>query len=38
MLVSCAGSAPYRRPCTSMMTSATPTTMAVACMTAWIHR
>ena len=37
-VVSWAGSAPYRRPWASMMTSDTPTTIAVACMTQWIHR
>ena len=38
MLISRAGSEPYRRPWTSMMTSETPTTTAVACMTRCIHR
>ena len=33
MLISRAGSEPYRRPWTSMMTSEMPTTTAVACMT-----
>ena len=37
-VVSWAGSAPYRRPWMNMMTSDTPTTTAVACMTRWIHR
>ena len=37
-VVSRAGSAPYRRPWTNMMTSDTPTTTAVACITRWIHR
>ena len=37
-LISPAGSDPYASPWTSMTTSDTPTTTAVACMTRWIHR
>jgi hypothetical protein len=37
-VVSRAGSAPYPRPWANTMTSAAPTTTAVACVTRWIHR
>ena len=37
-VISRPGSAPYRSPWMSMMTSEMPTMTAVACMTWWIHR